>query len=158
MTVPAYFAFPLHRFKPRSYKLNIRMSVRTKCYRSWRKGWTFIVRKFINRKFALVSTSLQVACDLRGWTNGVMGRITPYSRSALVPIIPLLRFPLVSSPLASRLFRAPTKPWESLWRRQHWRSDLKLGMHHHWNMRLTQREGTSSLRFRQLWPPWKWWM
>ena len=97
------------------------MSVRTKCYRSWRKGWTFINRKFINRKFALVSTSLQVARDLRGWTKGVMGRITPYSRSALVPIISLSRFPLVSSPLASRLFRAPTKLWQSLWRRQHWR-------------------------------------
>ena len=53
--------------------------------------------------------------------KGVMGRITPCSRSALVPMIPLSRFPLVSSPLASRLFRAPSKPWESLWRRQHWR-------------------------------------
>lgn len=47
--------------------------------------------------------------------KGVMGRITPCSRSALVPMIPLSRFPLVSSPLA------PSKPWESLWRRQHWR-------------------------------------
>ena len=65
--------------------------------------------------------------------KGVMGRITPCSRSAFVPIISLSRFPLVysradkgwavksalvSSPLASRLFHALTKRWKSLWRRQ----------------------------------------
>ena len=64
--MPAYFAFPLHRFKLRSHKLSTRMSVRTKCYRSCcqesRKGWTFI-----HRKFALISTSFPVASDLRGW-------------------------------------------------------------------------------------------